>query len=258
MPLSVVSVKVACAAARSSIAKAKVMITGAAMPTVAPLGIWNEARMVFWGLMVFMLPLIGDSVPSAATAIPSKVYLVLKASRSASVQVALSSETFPVTSVPSSAVTFSSLIVAEKTVNVTGSVGETSLLPNFGLTLTRTVDDRPSDSPVGACEPPRPGALPAAPAVEVTVTTSSEEDVQPERIMAATAARMRPEYLAVRRHFRPIRDWRTVNSPSADGPAPADRVGSTVLSSWSVDDHWCGSCGDPRWAHRDPASFRAD
>ena len=49
-PLSVVSLKVFCAAALSSMASAKVMMIGAATPTVVPLGIWNEARTVSAGL----------------------------------------------------------------------------------------------------------------------------------------------------------------------------------------------------------------
>ena len=49
-PLSVVSLKVFCAAALSSMGSAKVMMIGAATPTVVPLGIWNEARTVFVGL----------------------------------------------------------------------------------------------------------------------------------------------------------------------------------------------------------------
>ena len=58
-PLSVVSLKVACAAALSSTGSAKVMITGAATPTVVPLGIWNDARTVFSGLTVASVPVIG-------------------------------------------------------------------------------------------------------------------------------------------------------------------------------------------------------
>ena len=61
-PLSVVTLNVAWAAALSSIGSAKVMMIGAATPTVVPLGIWNDARIVFSGLIVASVPVIGDSL----------------------------------------------------------------------------------------------------------------------------------------------------------------------------------------------------
>ena len=72
-PLSVVTLNVACAAALSSTGSAKVMMIGAATPTVVPLGIWNDARMVLSGLMVASVPVNGDSAPSASTAMPLNV-----------------------------------------------------------------------------------------------------------------------------------------------------------------------------------------
>ena len=72
-PLSVVSLKLCCAAALSSTGSAKVMMTGAATPTVVPLGIWNDARMVLSGLTVARVPVKADSTPAASTAVPLKV-----------------------------------------------------------------------------------------------------------------------------------------------------------------------------------------
>ncbi len=57
----------------SSTGSAKVMMIGAATPTVVPLGIWNDARMVLSGLMVARVPVNGDSAPSASTAMPLNV-----------------------------------------------------------------------------------------------------------------------------------------------------------------------------------------
>ena len=87
-PLSVVSLNVACAAALSSTGSANVMITGAANPTVVPLGIWNDARMVFSGLTVCSVPVNGSSAPVESTVTPLTVYVVLYAKRWLSVQVA--------------------------------------------------------------------------------------------------------------------------------------------------------------------------
>jgi hypothetical protein len=61
-------------------------------------------------------------------------------------------------------------------VSVIGSVGATSVLPNFGLTLTRTFEARFSVLAVATLvAPDSPGAVTLGPTTEVTVTTTSSE-----------------------------------------------------------------------------------
>src|SRR5690242_6401046 len=92
----------------------------------------------------------------------------------------------PVTVDPSSPVTVRSFMVAENRVTVTGSAGATSVEPNLGLELTRTLVFSAVDSLVGAADWSRPETVTGAPAVEVTVTTTSPWE--PQALTASSVA----------------------------------------------------------------------
>jgi hypothetical protein len=105
------------------------------------------------------------------------------------------------------------LILAEKAVMVIGSFGGTSVLPNFGLELTRTLLDSAVDALDGAAVASSPETVTTGTAVEVTVTTSSP----PELAHPATTRQKqdsRATIAAVRPRSPPIGDRRTVMFPS--------------------------------------------
>ena len=131
---------------------------------------------------------------------------------------------------------------------VTGSVGSTSVVPNLGFELTRTLLARSDVVSVGAAlEAPRPGAVTAGPAVEVTVTTSSSPlAAQPDATMAASTTMDTIRAMTPRR--RPV-------------AIPVERKGKAGLPSSSRSSHPArgqasGSSHGRRFSDEDPRSLR--
>jgi hypothetical protein len=92
-------------------------------------------------------------------------------------------------------------------------LGGTSVLPNFGFELTRTLLDSAVDALDGAAVASSPETVTSGTAVEVTVTTSSP----PELAHPATTTQKqdsRATIAAVRPRSPPIGDRRTVMFPS--------------------------------------------